>query len=118
MTENPNTYQPNAPLGPQQIALPNATTSLVLGIISIATCWLYGIPGLICGIIGLILSNKDRALYRSNPQAYTPGSFSNSNAGRICAIIGLILSGLFLLYVIIVIIFVGSFAWNMRNFDY
>jgi M penetrans paralogue family 26 len=113
MTENPNTYQPNSPLGSQQIALPNATTSLVLGIISIATCWLYGIPRLICGIIGLILSNKDRALYRSNPHAYTPGSFSNSNAGRICAIIGLII----FLFVIIMFAVFGAIITDFKNID-
>ena len=38
--------------------LPNATAVLVLGIISIVGCFCYGIVGLICGIIALILASK------------------------------------------------------------
>lgn len=44
--------------------LPNATATLVLGIISIVTCWLYGVPGLICGIIALVLFAKDKKIYQ------------------------------------------------------
>jgi hypothetical protein len=37
--------------------LPNATATLVLGILSIVICF-------ICGIIALVISNKDIALYK------------------------------------------------------
>ncbi len=47
--------------------LPNATASLVLGIISIVGAFCYGIVGVICGIIGLVLANKDRKLYQAFP---------------------------------------------------
>ena len=40
-------------------ALPNATAVLVLGILSIVTCWLYGIPGIIMGIIAIVLAQKE-----------------------------------------------------------
>ena len=79
--------------------LPNATAVLVLGILSIVTCWLWGIPGIIMGIIALSLHKSDKALYDRNPSKYQQ-SFNNSNAGKICAIIGLSLSALFLLYLI------------------
>jgi hypothetical protein len=43
--------------------LPNATASLVLGIISIVFCWCYGIVGFITGVIGLVLAIKDSKTY-------------------------------------------------------
>jgi hypothetical protein len=101
----PNYQQPNN--------LPNATASLVLGIIAIVGAFCYGIVGVACGIIGLILANKDRKLYQSAPEFYSPSSFSTSNAGRVCSIIGLILGSIFLLIIIFYIIFVGAFVTEM-----
>jgi hypothetical protein len=89
------------------MALPNATPVLVLGIISIIGCFCYGIVGLVCGIIAMMLAKKDMALYNSNPGAYTTGSLSNLKAGKTCAIIGLSLSALYLIVVIIAIATVG-----------
>jgi hypothetical protein len=94
----------------QQQALPNATAVLVLGIISIIGCFCYGVVGLICGIIAIILASKSKKLYTSNPDAYTDGSLKNVNAGRICAIIGLSLSLIYILMVIAAVIFVGADA--------
>jgi hypothetical protein len=90
-----------------QTPLPNATPVLVLGIISIIGSCCYGIVGLICGIIALVLAKKSTTQYNANPSAYTVSSLKNVNAGRICAIIGLILSAL---YLIVVIGFVGYFG--------
>ena len=94
----------------QPIALPNATAVLVLGIIAIVGCVCYGLVGLICGIIALVLAKKDLTLYNANPSAYTPGSFSNLKAGRVCAIIGLSLSILYLLFVVFIIATIGFAA--------
>lgn len=88
--------------------LPNATASLVLGIISIVGAFCYGVVGLVCGIIGLVLANKDRKLYNAYPDMYSPNSFSTSNAGRTCSIIGVILSSLIFLIMIIYLIFIGT----------
>ena len=82
--------------------LPYSTAVLVLGIISIVTCWLYVIPGTICGIIGLVLAAQDKALYEQNPNAYKD-AWKNTNAGKVCNIIGLALNGLFLLVYVWVI---------------
>ena len=79
--------------------LPNATTVLVLGILSIVTCWCVGIPGLVLGIIALVLSGKSKKLYMENPENYTEGSNKNLMAGRICAIIGTSLSGIYFLWI-------------------
>lgn len=91
----------------QQIPLPNASTVLVLGIISIVGCCCYGIIGLICGIIAMVMAKNAKALYDADPTAYTESSLNNVNTGRICAIIGLVLSVLYLLYVIFIIIVYG-----------
>ena len=93
-----------------QTPLPNATPVLVLGIISIVGSCCYGIVGLICGIIALVLAKKSTTQYNANPSAYTVASLKNVNAGRICAIIGLILSVLYLIAIIGVIGFFGMEA--------
>ncbi|MCC6702618.1 MAG: hypothetical protein IT221_13895 [Fluviicola sp.] len=93
--------------------LPNATGALVLGIISIVTCWLYAIPGLVCGIIALSLHAKDKKIYQTNPAKYEQ-SFKTSKAGQVCAIVGLSLSGLMFVYFLVILVFlagaVGSFG--------
>ena len=94
------------PIG-MQPTLPNATAALVLGIISIPTCFCYGIIGMACGIIAIILGSKAVKLYKENPGVYNPTSYNNANAGKICGIIGVVLSALFLLYIIIVLVFYG-----------
>lgn len=86
--------------------LPNATTVLVLGIISIVTSFCYGIIGLTLGIIALVLAKKDMALYKQAPEEYT--NFGNLNAGRICAIIGVSLGGLILLIFLFYIFLVAG----------
>ena len=87
--------------------LPNATAVLVLGICSIVGCLFFGLPGLVCGIIALVLSKKDRVLYFSNPVKYGE-SFKLSNAGRVCAIIGTCLSGLYFIYYMVILTVVAG----------
>jgi hypothetical protein len=114
MSEQQNLITPNN--YNQQANLPNATAALVLGIISIVGAFCYGIVGVICGIIGLVLANKDRKLYQSAPELYSSSSFSTSNAGRVCSIIGLILGALFFVIIIIYFIVFGSlFMEAMRH---
>lgn len=102
-----------------QLSVPNSGAVLVLGIISIALCWCYGVVALACGIIALVLSNKALQLYKANPNAYTLTSYNSLKAGRICAIIGLCLSALMVVYIIIVFAFVGalfsSMPWDMMG---
>jgi len=81
--------------------LPNATTSLVLGIISIVAAFL----GIILGIIGIILANRDRKLYQASPELYTASSYGTSNAGRICSIIGIVLSAIYIIGGIIMVLY-------------
>lgn len=104
---DPNTQtQPQVQNGGQQ-SLPNATAVLVLGILSIALCWCYGIPGITMGIIALVLANKSTKMYTANSGAYTESSFKNMKAGKICAIIGTSLSGLYLIFIIVYLSILG-----------
>jgi len=102
------TMQPNETKPIVQQTLPNSTAVLVLGILSIVICWCWGLLGITMGIIALVLSNKAKALYVSNPENYTIGSYKNMNAGRICAIIGTVLSSLYLAVIIIYFLIVGA----------
>ncbi|MEY2640341.1 MAG: hypothetical protein RIR90_1823 [Bacteroidota bacterium] len=102
-------YQPEPqPQQPAfQYALPNATAVLVMGILSILSCFCYGL-GIVFGGIAIYLAGKDAKLYAEYPQQYTPGSLANLKAGKICGIIGLIISALFLLLMIIVWSTIGT----------
>lgn len=117
--ENVTVNQPSQPIA-GQISLPNATGVLVMGIISIATCWCYGIPGITLGIISLILGGKAKRLYKENPSQYTLSSYKNMNAGYTCAIIGLSLSALYLVFIIIYLLVIGvalSTAFSSMPWD-
>lgn len=105
----------NDQLNTNQSPLKNATAVLVLGILSIIGCCLYGIPGLIMGIIALVLAGKDLKLYNANPDAYTSGSYSNLKAGRVCAIIGVILSSIYFIFFAILIATIGFEAMSSGN---
>ena len=112
---------PSQNFNPQfgQMPLPNSGAVLTLGIISIALCWCYGVVALTCGIIALVLGNKSLVLYKENPNNYTLSSYNNVKAGRVCSIIGICLSALMLLYVIVVLVFVGAafsaMPWDMMG---
>ena len=90
-----------------QRSLPNASAVMALGIISIIGCCCYGVPGVVCSIVALILYSKDAQLFQANPEWYTASSYSNLRTGRICSIVVLLSSILFLLFWIFVMITAG-----------
>ena len=98
--------------------LPNSTASLVLGIISIVTCWCLGVVGLVLGIIGLIMSSKAISLYKQSPDLYEEVSYKNANAGKICSIIGLALSALYIVYLIIIFPTYLNMVWSLLEGSY
>lgn len=110
--ENTNANQPSQSFQAQP-PVPNTVAVLVLGILSVVFFLCYGIIGLTLGIIALVLAKKSKALYESNPNAYSQSSYNNLKAGRICAIIGVCLSGFYLLLLIGSMIFLGSLGTIM-----
>jgi hypothetical protein len=93
----------------QQVPLPNSTPVLVLGIVSLVGCFCYGLPGLVCSIIALVLAGKDTRLYLAQPGAYTQASYKNLKSGKTCAIIGLAIS---VLYILILLVFGAAILSN------
>ncbi len=89
--------------------LPNSTTVLVLGICSIVLgCFFIG---LILGIIGLVLSGKDKQMYKSNPELYD--GYGALNAGRIMSIIGIVFGALYTIYYIVIGVILSSAAFSL-----
>lgn len=91
---------------------PNSIGVLVLGILSIVFCWCYGVVSIILGIIALVLANQGEKAYQENPQRYTLSSYKNMKAGKICAIIGLCLAGLYIIFLIVYFLVVGTIAFG------
>ncbi len=85
--------------------LPNATLILVMGILSIIGCCCYGAPGLIFGIVAVVLATKATKIYKQAPENYT--GYGNVQAGKIMGIIGIVFSILAIAYIIWVISYFG-----------
>ena len=96
-------------VGIQQKSLPNSTIVLILGIFSILGCCCYSFPGIISGIIALVLAVKDFELYTNSLSSY-----NNLKAGRIMAIVGISLACLYFFFLIAYIILYGAF-FSMAN---
>lgn len=84
--------------------LPNSTTILVLGILSIIFA---GLIGIILSIVALSMARNARHAYEDYPNDYTAASYSRVNAGRICAIVGLCLFAIIILVVVAILVAVG-----------
>ncbi len=92
-----------------QQPLPNATSSMVLGILSLVFCIFYGVLAVVLGGIGFYLAQQDRKLLAINPELYTAQSIGNHRAGRVCSLIGLIMGGLFIIIAVLAFtIFMGG----------
>ena len=92
-----------------KVDLPKADITLILGICSILTCFIFGIIGIILGILAKNFSKKPIELYELAPELYTKHSYKNLKAGRVCAIIGIILSSVFLAFLLIYYALKGAF---------
>ncbi|MDR6302217.1 CCC motif membrane protein [Mesonia maritima] len=96
--------------------LPNATISLILGIVSfIACCFTWGIGGILLSGISLYLANKDKKKFTETPEIYD--NYSQVKTARIIAIIGLILSILTALMIIGIFIYAGSMEEFQRMME-
>ena len=98
-----------------KIDLPNSNTVLVLGILSIISCFCIGIIGVILSLIAIYLYKKPAELYELAPELYTKASFKNLKAGRITAIIGLVFSTISLIFSIIYYLLFGGFVSDIIN---
>ena len=84
--------------------LPNATAVLVLGVLSLVSCWCYGCVGLILGILAVAIASGPRRAYLEHAEEYTEASYKNLSAGRICGIIGICVALAVVAFVILMIL--------------
>ena len=75
-------------VGDGQVGDGRSTASLVLGIVSLVLCWIFGI-GIIPGIIAIALAAGARRTYGRRDGLAT--------AGFVCGIIGTVISALFII---------------------
>ncbi len=87
----------------QSRPLPNATATLVLGIVSIVFCGI----GFITGTIAIVLHRSDKRLYDSDPMTYEQ-SYKNARAGYICGIVGVCVSVAVIIIYVCWMIFIFS----------
>ncbi len=108
MTQFPDDYNQNQQQQPmpagQQQSSGAAVASLVLGIISIPTCFCYGLPAVICGPLAIFFSGK--AVENIATGVAPASSAGLAKAGKICGIIGTILGVVYIIYVVIMLIVV------------
>lgn len=82
--------------------LPNAQTSLILGILSIVLCWCC--VSFILAVIGLVLALNAENEYKANPNLYSEADYKNATLGKILSIISIPLS---------IIVSIASFFLNI-----
>ena len=80
-----------------------AVAALVLGICSIPACFMYGVPGAICGVLAIIFAKKARVAIQEGTAPATSAGLAKG--GLICGIVGLCLSLLYFLFIAVMIIF-------------
>ncbi|WP_424493411.1 CCC motif membrane protein [Salinimicrobium sp. GXAS 041] len=80
-------------------SVPNSTLILIFGILSLLACCCYGLPGLVFGIVALVMAKKAKETYLENPELYS--GYSNVKTGRILSIIGIVLSTLYILSLVV-----------------
>lgn len=110
--EHGNQSQPKRPQ-----ELPNSTLILVLGIGSLVGCCFYGLPGILCSIIALVLSSGAKEIYNEDPAAYTLSSYKNLKAGITCAKIALICSIVIVVLVVVLLLIYGAAIFSSAGFQ-
>lgn len=92
----PECGTPVAQVGTPQLSSGKAVASLVLGIVSLVTCFMYGVPGIICGIIAVVFARKaEIAIQMGHAPVNSQGM---ARAGRICGWIGIGLGSAYFLF--------------------
>ena len=85
--------------------LKDLKASKTLGIVSIVTsivcCVIYGIPGLVTGIIGLVLANQTQKIYDLNPEKYGLETGQHIKNAKTLNIIGICISSLIILALVV-----------------
>ncbi len=96
--------------------IPVSIISMIFGICSIVfSCFFVGLA---FGIVALILASKGNKIYNANPAIYSKGSLSMIKTGKITGIIGTIISGVYIIFWIIMATFFATSGGMHHMFDY
>lgn len=90
--------------GTAQLTQGKAIAALVLGICSIPGCMLYGVPGLVCGILAVVYAKKADVAIQLGQAPVTSRGFAK--AGRICGWVGIALSSVYFVIIVAYLLFV------------
>jgi len=101
--------------------LPADPLALTLGIVGIVMgilgcCLTYGLTSIIplaISIVGFVSAKKSLRAYRENPEKYSEASKSNVTTGKIINIISIVFNGIAILFVLIGLLFFGTFFYKM-----
>lgn len=96
------------PYAAQPQSSSKAIASMVLGIVSICTCILYGIPSLVCGILAVVFGGTARKMIATGQMP--PSAAGQARAGRICGIIGIVLSVLYWVVLVVAYSLIAQFG--------
>lgn len=84
-----------------QVKIPMANATLVLAIVSVAGCVLYGVPGIVLAVLAIVFHARVKKIYLTDRISYRK-SYDNARAGWIIAIISLFISVATTIYTIYV----------------
>lgn len=84
-----------------------AITSLIMGILAVLSCLLYGIGSLVFGPLAIIFATKARAEVAAGRAS--PGSLGLATAGRVLGIVGISI------FVAVVLAFVAAFVLGIGS---
>jgi len=87
--------------------LENASTSKVMGIISIVL--FFNIIGIVLAIVAIVMGSKAMKVFESNPGRYHPDEFKAAKTGRTCGIVSLCLFVGIILIVLIIAVAAAAF---------
>lgn len=96
---------------PMKEDLPNAQSSMIMGIISLVSVVVLcgsGVVGLILGIIAMVQAKKNEEMIAAEPDRWTESSKSNLKTGKITGLIGVIVNGLGVIFWIIYFIAIAA----------
>ena len=79
---------------------------MVLGTVSIVGCMFYGVLSVTCGPLAIYFGMKAHRLIREGKA--DPNSRGMATAGKICGIIGTCIGGLYIMFVIVLILTVAG----------
>ncbi len=102
----PQTEQPLAPHR-STVILVLGIVGLVIGLLGSFCCGIFGIAGLICGIIAWVMANKD--LTEMTAGRMDPTGRGMTQAGKICGIISVIIG---IVMFLISLLFLGLIGFS------